>query len=164
MINSVNATKLSFKTSSNNSSYIVPFLDKGSYSEGTNSVYVGQSTEKPFSFNPSSGILTVNIASSSDERLKDFVKDIDINFDNIKKIPKRYFTWKCDGEKHLHIGTSAQELEKFYPELVSEYGDEENMYKAVDYSTLSIIALAAIDKLNDRIVELENKIKELEQA
>ena len=163
MINSVNATKLSFKPASNNASYIVPFLDKSDYSSGTNSVYVGQNTTYPFSFNPSTGILTVKQTSSSDERLKDFVKDLNINFGDLKRIPKKYFTWKCDEEKHLHIGTSAQELEKIYPELVSEYGDEkEGLYKAVDYSTLSIIALAAIDKLNERIEYLENKLKELE--
>lgn len=163
MINSVNATKISFATSSDNASYVVPFLDKTSYSGGTNMVYVGQSTSYPFSFNPSTGILTVKQTSSSDERLKDFVKDIDINFGDLKRIPKKYFTWKCDDEKHLHIGTSAQELEKIYPELVSEYGDEEEgLYKAVDYSTLSIIALSAIDKLNERIEYLENKLKELE--
>lgn len=104
-------------------------------------------------------------AISSDERLKNFENDIDIDFDKLKQIPKKYFTWKQDDEKVLNIGTSAQEVEKIYPEIVDENLNEDDgiFYKSVDYSKLSIIALAAIDKLNERIVELEKKIKELEQ-
>ena len=102
---------------------------------------------------------------TSDERLKTFVNDIDIDFDKLKQIPKKYFTWNFDKENVLNIGTSAQEVEKIYPEIVGEFLNEtENVnYKTIDYSKLSIIALAAIDKLNERIVELENKIKDLEQ-
>ena len=102
---------------------------------------------------------------SSDERLKDFTNDIDIDFNKLKQIPKKYFTWKHDDEKVLNIGTSAQAVENVYPEIVDENfnEDDEVFYKSVDYSKLSIIALAAIDKLNERIVELENKIKDLEQ-
>ena len=105
-----------------------------------------------------------NTSISSDERLKDFTKDIDIDFDKLKQIPKKYFTWKHDDEKVLNIGTSAQVVENVYPEIVDENfnEDDETFYKSVDYSKLSIIALAAIDKLNERIIELENKIKELE--
>ena len=59
--------------------------------------------------------------------------------------------------ENLQIGTSAQELIKIYPECVS-YNENEDKY-SVNYQKLSIIALAAIDKLYDRIVELENKLK-----
>jgi hypothetical protein len=83
----------------------------------------------------------------------------------LKEIPKKYFTWKYDEDKVINIGTSAQEVEKIYPEIVGEYVDESTNieYKSIDYSKLSIVALAAIDKLNERIEYLENKIKELEQ-
>ena len=101
---------------------------------------------------------------TSDETLKDFVNDIEVDFDTLKQIPKKYFTWKYDDGKVMNIGTSAQEVEKIYPEIVGEYLDESTniKYKSLDYSKLSIIALAAIDKLNERIEYLENKLNEYE--
>ena len=50
----------------------------------------------------------------------------------------------------------SKDIQKIYPEVVSK---NENGYLSVDYSKLSIIALAAIDKLNERIKELECQIK-----
>ena len=92
---------------------------------------------------------------SSDERLKNFSNDISIDFDALRNIPKKYFTWKSDELNKPHIGTSAQELMKVYPELVNR---DENDMLSVDYSTLSIIALKAIDILVDRIEKLENEL------
>ena len=129
----------------------------------------GNTAAKIVVYSGTGGTCTITGGStsiSSDERLKDFTNDIDIDFDKLKQIPKKYFTWKHDDEKVLNIGTSAQVVENVYPEIVDENFNEDDgiFYKSVDYSKLSIIALAAIDKLNDRIVELEKKIKELEQA
>lgn len=98
---------------------------------------------------------------TSDERLKDFIRNVEIDFNKLKQIPKKYFTWKNDTYNDgVQIGTSAQEVEKTYPELVNE----SDGVKSIDYSKLSIIALVAIDKLNERIEYLENKLKEYEQA
>ena len=77
-----------------------------------------------------------------------------LDFDKLKLIPKKYYTWK--GSDILQLGTIAQDIQKIYPEVVSK---NENGYLSVDYSKLSIIALAAIDKLNERIKELECQIK-----
>ena len=92
--------------------------------------------------------------ASSDIRLKNILDDINIDFDKLKLIPKKYYTWK--GSDILQLGTIAQDIQKIYPEVVSK---NENGYLSVDYSKLSIIALAAIDKLNERIKELECQIK-----
>ena len=96
----------------------------------------------------------------SDERLKDFKGDIEIDFETLKRIPKKYFVWKSstglgDGVK---IGTSAQKLQEVYPELVSDDGRT----KSVAYENLSIIALAAIDKLHEENEELKRRIEALE--
>lgn len=101
-----------------------------------------------------------NAVVTSDERLKDFGDNIEVDFNELKQIPKKYFTWKNDEIKSSNIGTSAQSIEKLYPELVIT---DDNGYKSLDYSTLSIVALAAIDKLNERIEYLENKLKEYEK-
>lgn len=92
--------------------------------------------------------------ASSDIRLKNILDDINVDFDKLKLIPKKYYTWK--GSDILQLGTIAQDIQKIYPEVVSK---NENGYLSVDYSKLSIIALAAIDKLNERIKELECQIK-----
>ena len=96
---------------------------------------------------------------SSDATKKDIVSNLDVDFDKLKQIPKVNFTWKNDTEKKNNIGTIAQDLNKVYPELVN--GEEGNM--TVDYAKLSIIALAAIDKLEDRIKQLEDKLQQYEK-
>jgi hypothetical protein len=96
---------------------------------------------------------------SSDETLKTFTSDIDINLDNLATIKKGVFYWNSDPDKNSNIGVSAQTVEALYPELVSE----DRGYKSVDYAKLSVIALAAIDKLNDRIKELEKEIEDLKK-
>ena len=96
---------------------------------------------------------------TSDERLKIFNKDVEIDFETLKLIPKKYFTWKDGGHKNA-IGTIAQELQKYYPELVSK---NENGYLSVNYSLLSIIALKAIDKLYEYNLLLDKKLKTLEE-
>lgn len=89
---------------------------------------------------------------TSDENLKDFSGDVDVDFAKLKEIRKSYFTWK-DGETgKTQIGTSAQDVQKVYPELVSE-DNKGNL--TVDYAKLSIIALSAIDKLDERLSKIE---------
>ena len=110
----------------------------------------------------SGGVYAVNgFYQYSDERLKDFSNDISVNLDTLSKLPKKYYTWKNDTkDEYTHIGTSAQELMKVYPELVKQ--DEEGML-TVDYSKLSIIALKAVDMLHDENIKLKmelDKIKE----
>ena len=102
---------------------------------------------------------------SSDETLKDFGEDIKIDFDKLKALPKKYFTWKSGGKKQ--IGTSAQEVQKLFPEIV---GKSKDGTLTVDYSRLTMPALAAIDELYSenqelkrRGIELDKKTKALEE-
>jgi hypothetical protein len=92
---------------------------------------------------------------TSDENLKDFSNDINVDFAKLKEIRKSYFTWKDDVEGTIQIGTSAQDIQKVYPELVSE---DNNGHLTVDYARLSLVALSAIDKLDERISKIENAL------
>lgn len=91
---------------------------------------------------------------TSDARLKTFGEDIKA-LEVVSEIPTKYFTWKSDESKTEHIGTSAQEIQKLYPDLVTE---NEDGVLSVDYARLSIIALAAIKELKAQIDELKSKI------
>lgn len=108
-------------------------------------------------YTESGSLYAIDFSTTSDSRLKDFVSDIKIDFDDIKSIPKKYYYWKDKSMgENLQIGTSAQELKKIYPECVN-YDEVSDRY-SVNYQKLSIIALAAIDKLHDEINELKSRI------
>ena len=94
---------------------------------------------------------------SSDERLKTFYEPIKVDLDKLSKLRKNYF--KFNDKDKLEIGVSAQEVQSIYPEIVSENSDG---YLSVAYDKLSVIALAAIDELDDKILQLANKISTLE--
>ena len=131
-------------------------------------IYIG-STTNSISYSSSSGFVitasggvkcATGFYETSDERLKEFKGNISVDFNKLKQIPKQYFTWKSDENSKIQIGTSAQEIQKIYPELVSE---DKNGELSVNYSKLSVVALQAIDLLDDRCKALENKNKELEE-
>jgi hypothetical protein len=96
--------------------------------------------------------------SISDETKKIFIGDIDCDLDDLATIPKKYYKW-VDGDAKVQIGTSAQKLGEIYPEVVNT---DKNGTMAVSYERLSVIALAAIDKLHNEVEVLKNRIKELE--
>lgn len=90
---------------------------------------------------------------NSDERLKTFTEDYDINLDDIKNIKTGRFYWNSDENQVINGGVSAQTVEEYFPELVRE---DENGFKSVNYDGLAVVAIAAIKKLTERIEELEN--------
>jgi len=79
-------------------------------------------------------------------------------------------------ENKLQIGLSAQEINKYYPEVValapfdSEYDESENKYISktgenyltLKYERLVVVSLQGIKELNNKNKNLENKIENLE--
>ena len=96
----------------------------------------------------------------SDERWKNFIGDVDVNLNSLKSIPKKYYTWKEETDGSTQIGTSAQKLYEIFPETVSV---GEDGFMSVAYDRLSIIALAAIDKLVEENEALKSRIEKLEK-
>lgn len=149
----------------------------GSFKNTTNTVYYlvgidslnseGVSGEFSGSFklltgakrNDGTGIYFKNyeLFQTSDENLKTFTNEIDINFDNLATIKKGVYYWTDDPNKISDIGIGARSLEALYPEIV----DENDGVKTVAYNRLGVIALAAIDKLHLRVKELESEMKDL---
>ncbi len=100
------------------------------------------------------------IVTESDIRLKDINTHLDVDVDSLVELDKVYFSWKDDPNHKQCIGVTAQSVEKRFPELVVNNPD--TGYKMVNYAGLSVIALAAIDKLNERYQILENRLNDLE--
>ena len=92
----------------------------------------------------------------SDERLKTFTEDYDVNLNDLKNIKTGRFYWNYDDNKVINSGVSAQTVEAYFPELVSE---NEDGIKSVNYDGLAVVAIAAIKKLTERIEQLEDIIR-----
>jgi hypothetical protein len=160
-----NATNVYINTSSINSYYPMTFVT--STGTGNRKLYIDSSTGTSSSsdgirYNPSLNTCYCSggFYEASDEKLKNFGDDIEVDLDKLSKLSKKYFTWKNDESNTQHIGVSAQEVKAIYPELV-EVIDEEG-HLSVSYDKLSVVALKGIDILNNRIKELESRLDKLE--
>ena len=101
-------------------------------------------------------ITSAGFYQSSDERLKTFTSDYDINLNDIKNIKTGKFYWNSDENQTINGGVSAQTVEEYFPELVKE---DENGMKSVNYDGLAVVAIAAIKKLTERIEQLEEVVR-----
>jgi len=97
---------------------------------------------------------------SSDSRLKKNIVTIRDGLNIALSLRPVHFNWKDDRDEFDHVGFIAQDMEKIRPEMVSQGGE----YKGVGYSTITAINNAAIHVLNDKIIRLEKRIKQLEGA
>lgn len=89
----------------------------------------------------------------SDINLKTNIKPIDFT-NNIELVS---FNWKKDGKQSY--GVIAQQVEQYYPELVST--DESTGYKSVNYDAVLIIKCA---QLENRIKQLEKELEDLKNG
>ena len=100
--------------------------------------------------------------STSDERLKKYVKNIPNALDKVSQINGVNFQWRKTDEEmkqNIHsfegkdVGVIAQELEKVLPEVVTT---RDNGYKAVKYEKIIPLLIEAIKELQAEVQELKN--------
>lgn len=164
--NATNTSNIYINTSTTSSYYPMTFVT--TTSAGNTKLYIGGSTGTTLTgngirYNPSTKkcYCSGGFYESSDERLKNFGDDIEVDLDKLSILSKKYFTWKDDESNTQHIGVSAQEVQAIYPELV-EVIDEEG-HLSVSYDKLSVVALKGIDVLNDKVKSLEERLERLEK-
>ena len=108
----------------------------------------------------SDGKLTATtVTQTSDERLKENISSISEDLDKIKEVDFFEFNLKDDENKTKSYGVIAQDLEKVGLEnLVVE---DDNGYKAVDYTALIMLELQRQRKV---IAALEKRLAEIEKT
>lgn len=102
--------------------------------------------------------------ASSDARKKDVVDSIPLDkaYELVEKCQTIFYTWKNDEDKHREIGLLAQEVQQYFPELVSEGKDG---YLTLEYSRLVVILMVVIKDLTKKVSTLssiEERLKALE--
>jgi hypothetical protein len=105
-----------------------------------------------------SGNLTVSgdINNSSDAALKENIVVVENALDKLEQISGVAFDWKAS--KDASMGVIAQEVEKVFPQLVSETLDGS---KAVNYLGIIAVLIEAVKELNHK---LDNKGKKKKRA
>jgi hypothetical protein len=103
------------------------------------------------------------IVTSSDERLKENIQQIDNALDKVLRLTGVYFNWKDKSlGSNRQIGFVAQDVQPIIPELVVPTGKDGTL--AVDYMRLVPVLLEAVKEQNMKITELEQRILRLEKA
>lgn len=96
---------------------------------------------------------------TSDARKKDIIGNLDLDkcislMDYCNQV-----VYKLKGDDKEQIGMIAQEVEKWFPEIVMT---NEDGYKSLDYSRLTVICLRLIKDLYDKVSSLNSYINECE--
>lgn len=99
----------------------------------------------------SGDITAANFNSSSDNRLKHNIQNIDNALDTVKLLSGKSFTWNNTGKDSF--GVIAQELELVLPQLI----DEKEGVKAVNYLGLIGFLINAVKELDQQLQELKTK-------
>ena len=100
--------------------------------------------------------VTGDVNVSSDARLKSNIISLGSTLSKLLLIDGKSYTMIKDGDKK--IGVLAQEVQKVFPELVSEDGNE---MLSVNYQGLVPVLINAIKEQEDKISRLENLVEQL---
>lgn len=99
---------------------------------------------------------TSDIVAGSDIRLKDNIQDLAYSIEDLLKLRPVSYTEKSTGKSK--IGLIAQEVKEVIPEVVNSPETEEGYY-GIDYAKLVPLLINVIKDQDQRIKQLEDKIK-----
>ena len=113
-------------------------------------------------------LYTSAVLSSSDERLKTNIRDLESPLVKIEKLNPKSFLWNDVTapmtEKGDSYGFIAQEVQNEFPFLIKNVGNTNNLSDvlSLDYNAIIALNTAAIKELLIKIEQLEERILELE--
>ena len=126
--------------------------------------YMRYDTTSKFRFNSSGQLdcaadVIAYSSSASDMRLKDNIEPMERNLDKLAMLTPISFEYKekRDGK---HLGLSAQEVEKVFPNIVKEidmmsFGKDGEEFKTIRQQELIPVLIGAIKELKDELDELK---------
>ena len=97
-----------------------------------------------------------DLSINSDARLKANIISLGSTLAKLLQIDGKTYTMKKDENKKQKIGVLAQDIEKVFPELVSE----SNGVKSVNYQGLVPVLINALKEQDSKMNERENKMNE----
>ena len=99
-----------------------------------------------------------DLSINSDARLKANIISLGSTLAKLLQIDGKSYTMKKDENKKQKIGVLAQDIEKVFPELVSE----SNGVKSVNYQGLVPVLINALKEQDGKMKEQDDKISRLE--
>jgi hypothetical protein len=136
---SVATTVTLVSTSSTDATHYPVFVDNATGDENIR-------TDTGFTYNPSSGILSsTDFNSTSDALLKENINPIENALVLINNLNGYTFDWK--DRNRSSVGVTAQDVEKYLPQLVTEI----NNHKTVNYNGLIGVLIEAVKELSKKI-------------
>ncbi|MDB4984769.1 MAG: hypothetical protein JWM20_948 [Patescibacteria group bacterium] len=135
-------------------------LGKSAINSATNQFMVGSSSSPIDQFvMVGSGGATCSLdangtSCSSDERLKTNISDLTTNaLDTLTKVRTVTFNWINGADSNQHLGFIAQDIQQFYPQLVSTAS---NGYLTVNYAGITPVLVESIRELNLKLIDIQN--------
>lgn len=171
--NSSDGSRISFKNTARSSNFWDLYGLTASSSTGAyfNFFYQGVGDVLSLRGNGNATLMGT-LTQNSDERLKENIRKIDDPLPSLQKLNGYHFNWKeTNRDTELQTGLLAQEVEKVFPELVTENNEGT---KGVNYIGLIPYLLEAVKELkaeNEQlkseqqlwIRQMEEKIQQLEK-
>lgn len=163
-----------------------PSLGIGTYGLGFHGIY-GQTTNTTLGW---AGYFTADLGcdgagyalggwvNASDRRLKSNIISIEAPLQKLQQIEGKYYSittksldphGKLQLKSRMQYGIIAQDVEKQFPEMISEKAlfintGDETTYKTVEYTQLIPVLIEAVKELNTKVEKLESELKTLKAS
>lgn len=100
------------------------------------------------------------IINPSDKKIKENIEEFNnVTFNNVTKLTPKSYNYINDETQKLHFGFIAQELEIFFPELVTKSVANDSEIMGINYIELIPIMVGKMKLMDQEIQELKKSVK-----